>query len=84
MIPQDTIERVREATDIVQIIGEYIRLKKRGKNHIALCPFHTEKTPSFNVNPERQIYHCYGCGVGGNVFRFLMEHEKMSFVEDYS
>jgi DNA primase len=81
MIPQETIEQIRQATDIVQVIGEYIRLKKRGKNFIALCPFHTEKTPSFNVNPERQIYHCFGCGKGGNAITFLMEHEKMSFVE---
>ncbi|HUV30352.1 MAG TPA: DNA primase [Acidobacteriota bacterium] len=81
MIPQETIERVREATDIARIIGEYIRLKKRGRNYEAVCPFHIEKTPSFKVNTDRQIYHCFGCGKGGNVFRFLMEHEKMSFVE---
>jgi len=81
MIPQETIEQIRQATDIAQVIGEYIRLKKRGRNYEALCPFHTEKTPSFKVNSEKQIYHCFGCGKGGNVFSFLMEHEKMSFVE---
>ncbi len=81
MIPQETIEQIRQATDIAQIIGEYVRLKKKGRNFEALCPFHTEKTPSFKVNTERQIYHCFGCGKGGNVFTFLMEHEKMSFVE---
>jgi DNA primase catalytic core len=81
MIPQETIEQVRQATDIVQLIGEYLRLKKRGKNYLALCPFHTEKTPSFNVSPDKQIFHCFGCGIGGNVFSFLIEHEKMSFVE---
>ena len=81
MIPEETIDQVREATDIAQVIGQYLRLKKRGKNHTGLCPFHTEKTPSFNVNSERQIFHCFGCGKGGNVFTFLMEHEKMTFVE---
>lgn len=81
MIPQETIEQVRQASDIVQIISEYLRLKKRGKNYQALCPFHTEKTPSFNVSVDKQIYHCFGCGKGGNVITFLMEHEKMSFVD---
>jgi len=81
MIPRETIEQIRLSTDIVQLISEYISLKKRGKNYIALCPFHTEKTPSFNVSSEKQIYHCFGCGKGGNVFTFLMEHEKMSFIE---
>ncbi len=81
MIPQETIEQIRQATDIAQIIGEYVRLKKRGRHFDGLCPFHTEKTPSFKVNTDRQIYHCFGCGKGGNVFSFLMEHDKMSFVE---
>lgn len=81
MIPQETIDQIRQVTDIVQIIGEYVRLKKRGRNHLALCPFHTEKTPSFSVSPDKQIFYCFGCGKGGNVFSFLMEHEKMSFVE---
>ncbi len=81
MIPQDTIEQIRQAVDIAQVIGEYVRLKKRGKNFIGLCPFHQEKTPSFNVSPDKQIFHCFGCGKGGNVFTFLMEHEKMSFIE---
>lgn len=81
MIPQETIEQIREAADIVQVIGEFLRLKKRGRNYLALCPFHTEKTPSFNVSPDKQIFHCFGCGKGGNLFTFLMEHEKMSFVE---
>ncbi|MCP4684198.1 MAG: DNA primase [bacterium] len=81
MIPQETIEQIREATDIVQIVGEYLRLKKRGRDMWAPCPFHSEKTPSFKVSPEKQFYHCFGCGKGGNVITFLMEHEKMSFVE---
>ncbi|RKX24279.1 MAG: hypothetical protein DRP45_08545, partial [Candidatus Zixiibacteriota bacterium] len=58
MIPQDTIEQVRQATDIAQVIGEYVRLKKKGKNHWGLCPFHTEKTPSFSVSTDKQIFHC--------------------------
>jgi DNA primase len=81
IIPQDTIEQVRQATDIVELIGAYIRLKKRGRNYTALCPFHVEKTASFSVSQDKQIYHCFGCGKGGNVFSFLMEHENMTFVE---
>ncbi len=81
MIPPETVEQVRQATDIVQIIGEYVRLKKKGRRFVALCPFHTEKTPSFSVSPDKQLYYCFGCGKGGTVFTFLMEHEKMSFVE---
>lgn len=81
MIAQETIEQVRQANDIIQIIGEYLRLKKRGKNYLALCPFHTEKTPSFSVSQDKQIYYCFGCGKGGNLYSFLMEHEHMSFVE---
>jgi len=81
MIPPETIEQIRQATDIVQVIGEYVRLKKKGRRYLALCPFHTEKTPSFSVSPDKQLYYCFGCGKGGTVFTFLMEHEKMSFVE---
>lgn len=81
MIAQETIEQIRQATDIVQVIGEFVRLKKRGKNYTALCPFHTERTPSFSVSQDKQIFHCFGCGKGGNAFTFLMEHERMSFVE---
>jgi DNA primase len=81
MIPQETIEQIRQGSDIVQVIGEYLRLKKRGRNFIAICPFHTEKTPSFNVNPAKQIYHCFGCGKGGNVISFLIEHDRMSYVD---
>lgn len=77
----EKIDEIRSAADIVDIIGSYVKLKKRGKNFIGLCPFHTEKTPSFNVSPERQMYHCFGCGVGGNVFTFVMEYEKVSFPE---
>jgi len=81
MIPKAVIDRTREATNIVELISGYVRLKKRGQNFVGLCPFHTEKTPSFNVNPARQIYHCFGCGKGGDAFNFLMEHEHMGFFE---
>ncbi len=81
MIPQETIEQIRQATDIVEIIGQFVRLKKRGKNYAALCPFHTERTPSFSVSQDKQIFHCFGCAKGGNVFSFLIEHERMSFIE---
>jgi len=80
-IPQEKVDQVRDATDIVDLIGAFVKLKKRGKNFVGLCPFHSEKTPSFNVSPERQMYHCFGCGVGGNVFTFVMEFEKVSFIE---
>jgi DNA primase len=80
-IPEHIIDQVREANDIVSVISSYISLKKQGKNYIALCPFHTEKTPSFSVSPEKQIFYCFGCGIGGNVFSFLMSYEKISFLE---
>lgn len=76
-----TVEDVRQATDIVDVISQYVRLQKRGKNYLGLCPFHTEKTPSFTVNREKGLYHCFGCGVGGNVFTFLTQYEKISFSE---
>jgi DNA primase len=77
----EVIERVREATDIVAVVSEHVQLKRTGRVWKALCPFHTEKTPSFIVNPDRQIFKCFGCGEGGDVFRFLMEFEKLSFPE---
>lgn len=80
-IPQEIIEQVREKTDIVEVISSYIPLKKSGRNFRALCPFHSEKTPSFFVNSSRQIFHCFGCGAGGGVFQFLMQYEKVSFPE---
>jgi DNA primase len=81
MISEATLDRIREATDPVELISAYVRLKKRGQQFVGLCPFHTEKTPSFSVSRERRIYHCFGCGRGGDVIRFLMEHERMGFVE---
>ena len=80
-IPEEVIDEVRRATDIVEVVSGAVKLRKRGKNFIGLCPFHQEKTPSFNVNAEMQIYKCFGCGKGGNVFQFLMETERLSFVE---
>ncbi len=80
-IPNNIIDRILEESDIVEIIGSYISLKKSGRNYQALCPFHQERTPSFVVSPEKQLFHCFGCGVGGNVFTFLMKWEKASFPE---
>jgi len=77
----DQIDQVRQKTDIVELISSYIPLKKAGRNFKALCPFHSEKTPSFVVSPERQIFKCFGCGVGGDVFKFLIEYENMEFAE---
>src|ERR1700752_4936699 len=72
-------DRVKQQADIVRVVGEYVRLKKSGQNFSGLCPFHSEKTPSFAVHPAKQIYHCFGCGVGGDVFKFVMEMEKCAF-----
>lgn len=80
-ISEQKIDEIRAAANIVDIISESVQLRKRGKNFLGLCPFHTEKTPSFTVSEEKQIYHCFGCHSGGNVFKFLMEYEKISFVE---
>jgi DNA primase len=75
----DILEQVRAASDIVDVIGSYLPLKRAGANFVALCPFHKEKTPSFNVSPHRQSFHCFGCGKGGSVFTFVMEYESISF-----
>ena len=80
-ISDEKIDEVRNSADIVEVISAYVHLKKRGKNFLGLCPFHTEKTPSFTVSAEKQMYHCFGCGKGGNIFTFLMEMDKVSFVE---
>lgn len=81
IIPQDKIDDIRESADIVDVVSEYVPLRKNGKNHIGLCPFHSEKTPSFTVNHEKQIFYCFGCATGGNVFTFLMKQENLSFPE---
>ena len=80
-IPESKIEEIRNSISIVDVISEYVQLRKRGKNYIGLCPFHSEKTPSFTVTEEKQIFHCFGCHAGGNVFKFLMDYKKISFVE---
>jgi len=79
--PDDFIDQIRSQTDIVEVIGQYVGLKKRGRNWFGLCPFHSERTPSFSVNPEMGIFKCYGCNKGGDVYTFLMEHEKLSFAQ---
>ncbi len=80
-IPEDKIRDIRNAADIVEVVSESVLLKKAGKDYKGLCPFHSEKTPSFTVSPEKQIFHCFGCGTGGNVFTFLMKQEGLSFPE---
>ncbi len=79
MFSDDVINRVRDSVDIVDLVSGYVSLKKTGKNNVGLCPFHAEKTPSFNVNPDKQIFHCFGCGVGGDVFKFLELQEGLTF-----
>lgn len=81
MIPAETIEEIKNKADIVSIISSYVPLKKKGRNYLGLCPFHQEKTPSFTVSPEKDLWHCFGCGVGGNVLSFVMKIENLSFVE---
>src|SRR5881397_3709353 len=81
LISPATLEQIRAASDIVDVIGGYLPLKRAGANFVALCPFHKEKTPSFNVNPHRQIFHCFGCHKGGDVFSFVKEYESIDFPE---
>src|SRR5436309_15153599 len=78
-IPSETIEQIAAANDIVEVIGSYFPLKRAGANFKALCPFHQEKTPSFMVSPSRQTFHCFGCGAGGSVVRFVMDYEHVDF-----
>src|SRR6478672_6060774 len=81
MISQNTIQEILSRIDIIDIVGGFVKLKKRGANYLGLCPFHNEKTPSFTVSPSKEIYKCFGCGRSGNSISFLMEHEKYSYVE---
>src|SRR6188474_2180394 len=81
MIPQETIQQIQNRIDIVEIVGGFVKLKKRGTNYLGLCPFHNEKTPSFTVSPAKEIYKCFGCGRSGNAVSFIMEHEKYSYPE---
>ena len=80
-IPQDKIDDIRSAINVVNYISQFLNLKKEGRNFKGLCPFHQEKTPSFVVSPEKQFYHCFGCGRGGNLYKFIMDYEKLNFVE---
>ncbi|UCH10064.1 MAG: DNA primase [Fidelibacterota bacterium] len=80
-IPEETIARIRDTADILDVVSGYVQLKRRGRNYFGLCPFHQEKTPSFSVNQQKQIFHCFGCGRGGNAITFIMELEKVEFVE---
>ena len=73
----DIIEEVRQKNDIVDVVSQYVKLTRKGSSYFGLCPFHNEKTPSFSVTPGKQMYYCFGCGAGGNVFNFIMEYEKL-------
>ena len=77
----DLVEEIRMKNDIVDVISGYVKLTRRGSSYFGLCPFHNEKSPSFSVSPGKQMYYCFGCGAGGNVFTFLMEYENFTFVE---
>src|SRR3972149_11594248 len=81
MISQDKIAEIRNRASIVEVIGDFVTLKKAGRNHMGLCPFHGEKTPSFTVSEEKGIYHCFGCHAGGSVFHFLMQYDHLTFPE---
>ena len=81
MIDRDTIDRIYAAADIVEVINDYVTLKRKGVNYQACCPFHNEKTPSFVVSPSKGLYKCFGCGKGGNAVSFVMEHENITYPE---
>ena len=80
-IPRQTIEEIRDRTDLIELVGRFVTLKSKGGSWVGLCPFHQEKSPSFNVVPSKGIFHCFGCGEGGDAFKFLMKHKGLSFVE---
>ena len=77
----ELIDEIRNKNDIVDVISQYVTLKRSGRNFFGLCPFHNEKSPSFSVSPDKQIFHCFGCGVGGNVFHFIQKIENINFLE---
>ena len=81
LIPERVIDEIQARADIAELIGRYVPLKRAGRHFKAHCPFHKEKTPSFMVNTEKQIFHCFGCGTGGNIFSFLMQHDRLTFPE---
>ena len=79
--PDELVEEVRAKNDIVDVISGYVRMQKKGSSYFGLCPFHNEKSPSFSVSRDKQMYYCFGCGAGGNVFTFVMAYENCSFPE---
>lgn len=79
MIDQATIDRILDAAQIVEVVSDFVTLRKRGVNYVGLCPFHNEKTPSFSVSPSKGLCKCFSCGKGGNAVHFIMEHEQMSY-----
>ena len=81
VINDEIIEKVNDSSDLVDVVSQYLPLKKAGSNYIGLCPFHNEKTPSFSVSPSKQLFYCFGCGEGGDVISFIMKMENLSFVE---
>ena len=81
MIPEEIVEDIRRKADIVQIISSYINVIKKGNSYVAICPFHADSNPSLHISPEKQIYKCFACGAGGNVFTFVEKYEKCSFMD---
>ena len=81
MIDRETVDRIYAAADIVEVVSDFVTLKKKGANYQACCPFHSERTPSFIVSPAKGLFKCFGCGKGGNAVTFVMEHEKMTYAE---
>ncbi|HEX9884770.1 MAG TPA: CHC2 zinc finger domain-containing protein, partial [Desulfobaccales bacterium] len=80
-IPEDKLLEIKDAASLEEVVGQYVKLQVRGKNLVGLCPFHADTTPSFTVAPEKGIFHCFGCGAGGNIFSFLMQYHRLSFPE---
>src|SRR5689334_17084521 len=80
-LSDESVARVREAADMTEVVGAYTDLKRAGGQMMGLCPFHDERSPSFSVNPQEKVYNCFGCGVGGDIFKFVMEKEGLGFVE---
>ena len=79
--PDELVEEVRMKNDIVDVVSGYVKIQKKGSSYFGLCPFHNEKSPSFSVSPGKQMYYCFGCGAGGNVFSFVMQYENFTFPE---
>ena len=77
----DVLRSIRERIDLVELVGAYVALKRTGRNAVGLCPFHADKRPSFTVSPSKQLFHCFGCGAGGDLFRFVMQRESIGFPE---